>query len=477
MKIFKLMIIMFLTGTAVLTPYTYTSANNLADTETDRIYSIVVDRFLNADTESDENVTVDENPEMRFGGDFQGIEDNLDYIKKMGFTAIHLSPVFQFADDDYLGYDVESYDEIDAGLGGEEGLNSLVDAAHDMDLEVFVDLPAVSVDGENTADDVKVNDIYGGYLEEKDIDILDLTDASVQSGYQDMVQNFVDEYNIDGVSMMVAQDDVDASEILPGGIKTYGFLTSEDAAAGGFDYMATESMRTELAEAFATIDREIPEIPDSENMLLVDHWFSERFTSHAVAENMFPGTRVKQVMTYMYSHTGPVSMLYGTEVAFNGEEMPTIHPQMDLWTDQELVEYLEHINQVYSDHKNALTGELETLHNSDGHYITRYHTNEVDFILNVNDTGATHGVNLALDDVDEDQVLSGMLIGDMIRATSPGEYIAVLDREETELYAIIEEQGFNNGYIIASIIIFGGFAVFIFFAAWNGRKHKKKKRA
>lgn len=477
MKIFKLMIIMFLTGTAVLTPYTYTSANNLADTETDRIYSIVVDRFLNADTESDENVTVDENPEMRFGGDFQGIEDNLDYIKKMGFTAIHLSPVFQFADDDYLGYDVESYDEIDAGLGGEEGLNSLVDAAHDMDLEVFVDLPAVSVDGENTADDVKVNDIYGGYLEEKDINILDLTDASVQSGYQDMVQNFVDEYNIDGVSMMVAQDDVDASEILPGGIKTYGFLTSEDAAAGGFDYMATESMRTELAEAFATIDREIPEIPDSENMLLVDHWFSERFTSHAVAENMFPGTRVKQVMTYMYSHTGPVSMLYGTEVAFNGEEMPTIHPQMDLWTDQELVEYLEHINQVYSDHKNALTGELETLHNSDGHYITRYHTNEVDFILNVNDTGATHGVNLALDDVDEDQVLSGMLIGDMIRATSPGEYIAVLDREETELYAIIEEQGFNNGYIIASIIIFGGFAVFIFFAAWNGRKHKKKKRA
>src|SRR5690625_1151768 len=124
MKIFKLMIIMFLTGTAVLTPYTYTSANNLADTETDRIYSIVVDRFLNADTASDENVTVDENPEMRFGGDFQGIEDNLDYIKKMGFTAIHLSPVFQFADDDYLGYDVESYDEIDAGLGGEEGLRS-----------------------------------------------------------------------------------------------------------------------------------------------------------------------------------------------------------------------------------------------------------------------------------------------------------------------------------------------------------------
>src|SRR5699024_8016364 len=144
---------------------------------------------------------------------------------------------------------------------------------------------------------------------------------------------------------------------------------------------------------------------------------------------------------------------------------------------QEVVEYLEHINMVFQDHKNVLSGELETLHNNDGHYITRYHTNEVDFILNVNDTSATHGVNLALDDVEDNQVLSGMLIGDMVRATSPGEYIVVLDREETELYAVIEEQGFNNGYIIASIIIFGGFAVFIFFAAWNGRKHKKKKKS
>lgn len=476
MKIFKLMMIVFLTGTAVLTPYTYTSANDMAGTESDRIYSIVVDRFLNADAESDQNVTVDENPEMRFGGDFQGIQDNLEYIKEMGFTAIHLSPVFQFSDDDYLGYDVENYDEIDPGLGGEEGLNNLVEAAHDMDLEVFADMPAVSADGENTTDDLNVNEIYNDYLNDKDIDILDLTDEAVQSEYQDMVQNFVDDFNIDGVSMMIAQDDVEASQILPGGIKTYGFLTTEDAVASGFDYLASESMRTEIAESFATVDREVPEIPDAENMLLVDHWFSERFTSHAVAENMFPGTRVKQVMTYLYSHPGPIGMLYGTEVAFNGEEMPTIHPQMDLWTDQELVEYLEHINMVYSDHKNALTGELETLHNNDGHYITRYHTNEVDFILNVNDTAATHGVNLALDDVDENQVLSGMLIGDMIRPTSPGEYIAVLDREETELYAIIEEQGFNNGYIIASIIIFGGFAVFVFLAARNSRKHKKKSK-
>ncbi len=472
MKIIKIVMSVLLLGTALYTPSTYISANETAADETDRLYSIVVDRFLNADTSTDVEVPEDENPDLRFGGDFAGIQDNLEYISKMGFTAIHLSPVFEFAPDDYLGYDVESYDEIDSGLGGAEGLKSLVEAAHDMNLEVIVDVPAVSIDGGGATDDLNVNSIYEGYISDKDLQMLDLTDPAVQGEYKALIQSFTDEFNIDGLSMMIAQDGIDASDVLPEDVKTYGFATTEDIEARGFDYMAGEAMRQALTEAYATVNREIPEIPASENMLLLDHWFSERFTSHAVEENMFPGTRVKQAVTYLYSHTGPISMLYGTEVALNGESIPAIHPQMDLWTDQEVVEYIEHISNVYNDHKNAFTGDLETLHQSDGHYITRYHTNDVDFILNVNDTSETNGVNLNLDDVEEGKVLSGMLIGDMIRASAPGEYIAVLDREETELYAIIQESGFNNGYIIASLIIFGGFAFFIFFAARKNKKYR-----
>src|SRR5690625_2524000 len=111
MKIFKTVMSALLLGMAFYTPSTYISANTGGD-DTDRLYSIVVDRFLNADTSTDESVPEDENPELRFGGDFTGIEQNLEYISSMGFTAIHLSPVFTFAPDDYLGYDVESYDEI-----------------------------------------------------------------------------------------------------------------------------------------------------------------------------------------------------------------------------------------------------------------------------------------------------------------------------------------------------------------------------
>ncbi|CAM4249421.1 alpha-amylase family glycosyl hydrolase [Lacicoccus alkaliphilus] len=472
MKIIKLVMSVLLLGTSIYTPSTYISANAHTPNDTERIYSIVVDRFLNADASTDEGVPEDEDSDLRFGGDFTGIEDNLEYISSMGFTAIHLSPVFDFAEDDHLGYDVESYESIDPGLGGAEGLSSLVEAAHEMNLEVIVDVPAVSVGGGGTVAELNVNSIYSDYIEDKDLDMLDLTDPAVQGDYRDTIGEFVDEFNIDGLSMMIAQDGIDAEEILPVGVKTYGFRTTEEVSATGFDHMTSETMRQALSESYATVDREVPELPESEHMLLADHWFSERFTSHAVEENMFPGTRVKQLMTYLYSHTGPISMLYGTEVAFNAETIPEIHPQMDLWTDQEIVEYMEHINRVYSDHKNAFTGNLETLHQGDGHYITRYHTNDVDFILNINDTSETNGVNLDLGDVGEGKVLSGMLIGDMIRASAPGEYIVVLDREETELYAVIEESGFNNGYIIASLLIFGGFAFFIFFAARKNKKYR-----
>ncbi|MBY8910884.1 hypothetical protein K6L05_14135, partial [Salinicoccus roseus] len=58
-----------------------------------RIYTIVVDRFLNADSGNDISVTDDEDAPLPFGGDFEGIQNNLDYIEKMGFDTLMLSPV------------------------------------------------------------------------------------------------------------------------------------------------------------------------------------------------------------------------------------------------------------------------------------------------------------------------------------------------------------------------------------------------
>ena len=440
----------------------------------DRIYTVVVDRFLNADESNDVNVTDDETEPLPFGGDFRGIQENLEYIQDMGFDTLMLSPVFDKSDEDYLGYDVENYGEVEESFGGAEGLQSLVDAAHEMDMKVVVDMPVSAVEGYETLQDPELNELQQEYYSEvADTEFIDFSVPENQDAYREMAQSFVDEFGIDGLSMNVVQDGVDAREFMPEGVTTYGILGSESVGAEGFDHVASESMRKDIAEAFSTTDKAIPSYPEDGQMLLADHWFTERFTMHAARENMFPGTRIQQLTAYLYGYPGPISFQYGTEVALNGDIIPAVHRQMDLWTDQEVVDYIKQINTVFTQHKQLLGGEVTELKSGEnGHYVVRYDTTDVDFILNINDTSRTENFNVPLEAEDRGKMMSGMLIGDKLRSVEGQDsYNAILDREEAELYAITEETGLNNGYVYAGLIIFGGFGIFI----WIVAKRRKPK--
>jgi len=440
----------------------------------DRIYTVVVDRFLNADESNDVNVTDDETEPLPFGGDFRGIQENLEYIQDMGFDTLMLSPVFDKSDEDYLGYDVENYGEVEESFGGAEGLQSLVDAAHEMDMKVVVDMPVSAVEGYETLQDPELNELQQEYYSEvADTEFIDISVPENQDAYREMAQSFVDEFGIDGLSMNVVQDGVDAREFMPEGVTTYGILGSESVGAEGFDHVASESMRKDIAEAFSTTDKAIPSYPEDGQMLLADHWFTERFTMHAARENMFPGTRIQQLTAYLYGYPGPISFQYGTEVALNGDIIPAVHRQMDLWTDQEVVDYIKQINTVFTQHKQLLGGEVTELKSGEnGHYVVRYDTTDVDFILNINDTSRTENFNVPLEAEDRGKMMSGMLIGDKLRSVEGQDsYNAILDREEAELYAITEETGLNNGYVYAGLIIFGGFGIFI----WIVAKRRKPK--
>lgn len=440
----------------------------------DRIYMITVDRFLNNNNSNDIGVTEDGDPYYPFGGDFDGIMPHLEYIKDMGFNTIMLSPVTERAEDDYLGYDVTDYGAIAQSFGDEENFNKLIDEAHELDLKVVVDMPAVATEDYSTLDEPVFNEIQSDYYADIDREIIDLQNTENQETYKAMVQKFIDTYDIDGISMFLNQDGLDATEFLPEGIDTYGILSTEDISAEGFGTIASEDVRMDLADTFGSVDKEIPEFPEDEQLIMADHWFSERFTYHAAQANMFPGTRVQQLANYLYAYHGPSAMTYGTEVAFNGDSYPEIHPQMDLWSDKEIVEYLENLAIVYRNHSVMQDGETETIFNEGGQYVVRYFTSDVDFILNINNTTETRSLTLDQSAEEEGKVLSGMLIGDMIRPKDE-RYITVLDREETELYSVIEEAGFNNGYLYASIVIFGAFAVFIWVAARRSRKNKAKR--
>ncbi|MFD1001083.1 alpha-amylase family glycosyl hydrolase [Ohtaekwangia kribbensis] len=78
--------------------------------------------------------------EKTCGGTLLGIRDNLDYIEDLGCTAIWLSPVFENNEESYHGYAIQDYTQIDKRFGTAEDLAGLVDAAHNRNMRVFLDI-------------------------------------------------------------------------------------------------------------------------------------------------------------------------------------------------------------------------------------------------------------------------------------------------------------------------------------------------
>ncbi|HUF57483.1 MAG TPA: malto-oligosyltrehalose trehalohydrolase [Thermohalobaculum sp.] len=73
-------------------------------------------------------------------GDFDGVRRHLDHLAGIGVTAVELCPVAQFSGDRGWGYDGVLLYAPHVAYGGPDGLKRLVDAAHEQDLMVFLDV-------------------------------------------------------------------------------------------------------------------------------------------------------------------------------------------------------------------------------------------------------------------------------------------------------------------------------------------------
>jgi len=111
------------------------------------IYFLMVDRFHD---DHDRTSTESEGKTKGFGsgmelkkncgGTLRGIINHLDYIKELGCTALWLSPVFENNQEAYHGYAIQDYTRVDKRFGTKEDLADLVDAAHALDMRVFLDI-------------------------------------------------------------------------------------------------------------------------------------------------------------------------------------------------------------------------------------------------------------------------------------------------------------------------------------------------
>lgn len=105
-------------------------------------YQIFVDRFARGDFQKDDSyINTDWNGKIdRYsfcGGDLQGIENKLPYLKESGFNALYLTPVF--LSDSNHKYGIRDYLQVDPQFGGNGKLKSLLSAAHAQDIKIIVD--------------------------------------------------------------------------------------------------------------------------------------------------------------------------------------------------------------------------------------------------------------------------------------------------------------------------------------------------
>lgn len=73
-----------------------------------------------------------------FGGDLQGIQQKIPYLKELGVTALYLNPIF-FAPSSHK-YDCLDYFHVDPHFGGDEALASLSAALHENGMKLILDI-------------------------------------------------------------------------------------------------------------------------------------------------------------------------------------------------------------------------------------------------------------------------------------------------------------------------------------------------
>lgn len=105
------------------------------------IYQVLVDRFRDGNPENNPEGCKgwEEIPDNMtyYGGDFEGLIQELPYLEKMGVDILYLSPVF--ASPTYHKYDIMDYYKIEDIYGGKEGLKKLVEEAHAKGIKVVLD--------------------------------------------------------------------------------------------------------------------------------------------------------------------------------------------------------------------------------------------------------------------------------------------------------------------------------------------------
>lgn len=174
--------IQFTKGNKVVQTYLYElkarekgSANRTGFNGSDVIYLITPDRFINGNPDNDWVVGMKEKPNRsdkdgRHGGDIQGIINSLDYLQKMGFTAVWLNPVLEnnMTQVSYHGYSTTDFYKVDPRYGTNEEYRQLNDELDKRGMKLIMDMIFNHCGSEHWwMDDLPMNDWINNYPDYK----------------------------------------------------------------------------------------------------------------------------------------------------------------------------------------------------------------------------------------------------------------------------------------------------------------------
>jgi glycosidase len=475
------------------------------------IYFLMVDRFNNGDNKNDIDVNAND-PLAYQGGDFQGIIDQLDYLKDMGFTAIWMTPIFDNATKGYHGYWINDFYKTDEHFGSLETFKKLVKEAHKRDIKIILDFVANHVAPSHPwINDPSKNEWFhekkgiANWEDQQELEngwIYDLPDLAqenpeVEKYLLDAAEWWITETDIDGYRLdTVKHVPIDFWEKFAAKVKETkkdfyllgevwandpNYIAQYDKAGidGFVDYPLNDHLRTAFAKPDQTLDWlftnwERNQVIYEEPYLMgtfLDNHDMPRFTQDMAQNNQNPGTRWKLALTYLYTTPGIPIVYYGSEIALNGGDDPDNRKLMNFNTDEELIDYITQIGELRQKLPSLTRGSIEVLYEKNGMAVfKREYEGEVSVIA-INNTSETHHITLTSKEIETGKELRGLLTNDLVRSKDD-QYELIIDREEAEIFVLANKSGLNIPYLSAMGVVYAAFFGFIYLI-W---KKSRKKR-
>ncbi|PLS15500.1 alpha-amlyase [Bacillus sp. M6-12] len=484
------------------------------------IYSIMVDRFLNGDTNNDFKVNVDD-PMAYNGGDFIGIQDKLEYLQNMGFTAIMLSPVFDNEANGYHGYWINDFYKTEEHFGTLKEFKALVNEAHKRKMKVILDFPVNHVGPKHPwladpkkkdwfherkaitgklagSSNVKKDEMEKAWID----DLPDLAQENpetgnylIEAGKWWINETDVDGYRLDAVNHVPMDFWTDFAKAVKSEKEDFYLLgetsglDAPDIAAyqntgidGFLDFQLNEELRSFFGKpsqqeleglvVSGETNRKTYQHPELMGTFLDDQDMP-RFTREAALNNQHPGTRWKLALSYLYTTPGIPIVYYGTEIAMNGNEVPENRALMAFKTEKELIDYITKLGELRQQLPALTRGDIEWLHDQEGMAVYKRSYKDETIIVVINNSTKTQSVSLGKNIVSSNQELRGLLAGDLVRANDD-KFSIITDRDEVEIYAVAEKSGLNIPYLIVMGLVYTLFVIYIVFL-WKRSKRRKQK--